>query len=112
MLYVRTVQEEHGSGRRLICIGYRVRATRIVHLIVALWMLAIPLVATAQPHIAIILALSLVALLCRAWWRGNRLASQAVHVFDDFADRLGFVRCRTPQEEKRTLVLGTQSATS
>jgi glycosyltransferase involved in cell wall biosynthesis len=101
MVEVCTAQEDHGGGRRLIRVRYRLRFsgyTRALAGVAAFTGLAAsllgswPLACEAAVFAALCLA---------AWWRGTRRAARVVGVFDMIARRLNLVRCEpagTPDE--------------
>lgn len=89
LLHVCTVQEEHGGGKRLIRIRYRLRPTRFAWLMAGLGTLTVAAAAEAHALAGLGAAAAVVATLLGAWWRGSRLASHAIGVFEEFARRLG-----------------------
>src|SRR5205823_8782766 len=93
VVQVCTAQEDHGSGRHLIRVRYRLRPSGYMDLmasaggvgvLVAAYLLAWP-VALAS---GLLLATCLVL-----WWRGTCRATHALAVFDALAQHLGLVRC-------------------
>jgi hypothetical protein len=102
-LRISTAQEEHGSGRRLLRICYRLRPTRfgVLALIVALTTWA----AAACLHLPLGTAgLALTAALSATIvWRGRRLARDVVCIFDELALELGMLPCSDPGADKATI---------
>jgi hypothetical protein len=91
---VCTVQEEHGRGKRLIRLRYRLRPsgyTKALGIAAALSALAAVGLSARAPAW---LALVLVAGCLGAWWRGIRRASHLIAVFDELARSLGLLRFR------------------
>jgi len=93
-LRVTTVQEEHGSGRRLIRLRSRLESTWVAWTALAAAAVTIGLAAAWSPTAAVGLAAGalLVALAIRR--RGVRLAAQIAEAFDEAANGLGFLPCR------------------
>lgn len=91
-IQIRTVQENHGSGQRLICIHYRLRLTRLSWGI-ALIGLALTAVLAMCKLLPAALGLGLWAImLMGVWRRGIVLASYAVRAFDVLAGKMRFAR--------------------
>jgi GT2 family glycosyltransferase len=93
MLQVRSAQEDHGGGKRLIRVRYRLRPTPLAQLAGALGAAATVLAAGCHVLLAAGAAAVLAALAAGAWWRGARLAAQAAAGFDGLARGLGLIRC-------------------
>jgi hypothetical protein len=97
ILKVGTVQEDHGAGRRLIRVRYRLAFAR--------WIVAAGLAglltaaAGRSPRAATVLTLLIVALAGHLWWRAGRLASRVVRMFEAEAAALGMAAC--PEDETR-----------
>lgn len=94
ILHVCTVQEEHGGGKRLIRIRYRLRPSRFAWLMAALGALTVAAACEAHAAAGLGAAAAVCLGLLGTWWRGSRLASYAIGVFEDFAQRLGLVSLR------------------
>jgi hypothetical protein len=93
-LRVRTAQEEHGGGRRLIRVAYRLRPRGSVRLITAAGLAATALAAIlAPPATAIVPAVLTAGFLGLVWRRGTKLGGRAVQVFDAVAREMNLVRC-------------------
>jgi hypothetical protein len=95
-LRVRTAQEEHGGGKRLIRVAYRLRPRGSVRLIAAAGLAATALTAILAPlATAIVPAVLTAGFLGLVWRRGTRLAGRAAQVFDAIAREMNLVRCAT-----------------
>jgi GT2 family glycosyltransferase len=95
-LRVTTVQEDHGGGKRLIRVRYQMGMTDLARVVGLLALAATA--ATAGLHLLAGPAGLLLGGLCwlGVWWRGTRLASQAVRAFDGLARGLDLIRCGPP----------------
>jgi GT2 family glycosyltransferase len=88
-----TAQEEHGGGKRLIRVRYRVRPGgrwKVCGILAAL--LAVVAVGLGS-EVAGLAAGGALAICAAAWWRGTHRAAQAVAVVGAMAAKLGLVRC-------------------
>jgi hypothetical protein len=99
---VRSVQEEHGGGKRLIRIGVRLRPSATAALLgvggslALLGLTAERTLLTAEPVPPLLAAAVAAPLLVAAaliWARGRRLAAAAVAAFDAAARELGLIAC-------------------
>jgi len=89
IVQVCTVQEDHGSGRRLIRIRYRLRPIATVRQVRAA--AGVPAVLGLWP---VATAAGALLLGCGAlWWRGTWRAARIVVVFDRLAREMGMARC-------------------
>jgi hypothetical protein len=98
---VRTAQEDHGSGGRLIRVRYRLRpggpmkvllVAAALAALVAVDFLALPAAAAAGMLLAS--AGAALATCFAAWCRGASRASRALALFDALAGQIGLVRCQ------------------
>jgi hypothetical protein len=109
IVQVCTAQEEHGSGKRLVRVRYRLRASGYMRAVGTLATLAaviaVSLLEWAPFQATSILGVSLGgwAACFGLWWRGTRRASQAVAVFDFLARSLGLLRCGAAPAQERVL---------
>jgi GT2 family glycosyltransferase len=95
-VHVCTAQEDHGSGKRLIRVRYRLRLSAYSKIIAVILLLATGVAAGFQFWPAAgVFAGALVVFCSAIWWRGAHRASQAVAVFDAMARRMGLVPCET-----------------
>jgi GT2 family glycosyltransferase len=90
---VCTAQEDHGGGKRLIRVRYRLGLSRLARVAAALGLAGAGAAAGLHVAAGAAAAAALAALLLAAWWRGTRLAGQLAAGFDGLAHRLGLVRC-------------------
>jgi len=99
-LRISTTQEEHGSGKRLIRVRYRLRFRRIA--IVTLVAGCLLILAASRLHIGLAAVSGVIGLVALAavWWRGATAAAQVTRIVDGAASRLGLIRC-LPREEGR-----------
>jgi GT2 family glycosyltransferase len=93
MLQVTTAQEDHGGGKRLLRVRYRLRPTGLARLAVGLGLGATAVAAGLHVLAAAAGAAVLIGLAAAAWWRGTRIAARAVAGFDAMARDLGLIRC-------------------
>jgi GT2 family glycosyltransferase len=89
---VFTVEEDHGSGRHLIRIRYRLWPSGYVTALVCLAALGVAAALFWPWPAGAVTALSLVGFLTM-WGRGVSRAAQVLALFDRWADDLGMVRC-------------------
>jgi hypothetical protein len=90
VLKVVTVQEDHGGGRRLVRVRYRLSITPgLVGSTIAGLLI---LIAVGLPW-AVIPALGMIGLGGRLWWKASQTASRVVRLFDLLAAEMGMVPC-------------------
>jgi GT2 family glycosyltransferase len=88
-----TAQEEHGGGKHLIRIRYRMRLSGRTKLLVILaGLLAVVSIAWGSWLVGLATGVVL-AVGAAAWWRGTQRAAQAIAVVRAMAAKLGLVRC-------------------
>ena len=93
ILNVLTAQEEHGSGRRLIRVRYRMIPTGLHKLaVIAASMLAVA-VLLVHPWFGVGLVILAASATVISWTRGRRVAGRVVQLFDLIAHRLGMALC-------------------
>jgi GT2 family glycosyltransferase len=105
VVQVSTAEEDHGAGKHLIRIRYRMRPSGYMKVLGVLAGVA-AVVAVGSPEWAAPFATPLCLATCfiggmlclTAWWRGMHRATQAVAVFDFLASSLGFIRCAESAE--------------
>jgi GT2 family glycosyltransferase len=96
-LQIVTAQEDHGGGKRLIRVRYRMRATDLAKLVAILALMAIAAMVGLHP-VGGAAALALCVLFgLGAWWRGTRLASQAAQACEGLARQMNLIRCPSPK---------------
>jgi GT2 family glycosyltransferase len=97
---VRTAQEDHGSGKRLIRVRYRLRLSGYTGTFAALGLVAAAGAALVPSWCAAVLALGVLAGCAAAWWRGAWRAAQLVGMLDALAGGLGLIPCKpSPRPE-------------
>jgi hypothetical protein len=93
ILNLVTAQEEHGSGRRLMRVRFRLTPSGL-HKLAALTILtAAASAAFTHPWLGLALALAAAAGFAFAWSLGLRAASRVVRLFDGVALRLSMIPC-------------------
>jgi GT2 family glycosyltransferase len=91
---VATVQEDHGSGRRLIRVRFTMRLRPSARLAVGLGLVAAAaFVAPLGWAVGSGIAGGVLATTGLGWWFATRAAARAVAVFDHAAAKLGLLRC-------------------
>jgi hypothetical protein len=94
LVQVCTAQEDHGGGKRLIRVRYRLRFTELARLMVSVGVAATAVAGTFQIALAAAGAGLLTTLLLAVWCRGRRLAGQAINGFDKLAQDLKLLRLK------------------
>jgi hypothetical protein len=98
-VYVTTVQEDHGSGRRLIRARFLMRLGTAARLAVGLGLVAAAAVGASVDWIAGAgIAAGVLAVTGIGWLSAARRAARAVAVFDHAAQKLGLFRCGAAAE--------------
>ena len=87
---VSTVQEDHGSGRRLIRLRYVLRPDSLVPVGLAGAAGVLAAASGAWPSVAG--AAAVAGIIVGQWWRGARRAAGVVAAFDRIATRMGLVQ--------------------
>jgi hypothetical protein len=90
---VCTAQEEHGGGRRLIRVRYRVKARGTYWLLAGLGVALTAATAAVNPLLALAPALTAAGSLGYVWRKGQRTAGKVARVFDTAAAQMNLVRC-------------------
>ena len=93
---VCTTQEEHGGGKRLIRVRYRVRPEAPLWVLAVLGLALTAAVAVVNPILAAAPAVAALGSLALAWKRGLRTAGQVSRVFAVTAAQLKLIRCDRP----------------
>jgi GT2 family glycosyltransferase len=109
VVQVCTVQEEHGSGKRLIQARFRLRASGYTRLVVVVTCCTAIIAAVFQLWPATIAAVVLGLTAAGAWVRGVYRAGQAVQVFDIVARQLGLARCDAAARARTEAAADAQS---
>jgi GT2 family glycosyltransferase len=97
---VCTAQEDHGSGKHLLRVRYRLRASGYLKAVGVATVLAGAVAAGWQLWMAALGTGMLLASCLGLWWRGAYRASQAMSVFDLLAGDLGLIRCDASSDPK------------
>jgi O-antigen biosynthesis protein len=90
---VYTGQEDHGGGKRLIRVRYRMRPTAFGKAVGLLGAAAAAVTACFSPVAGAGVAAAVAGLALVVWWRGARLAGQVAAGFDGLARGLGLDPC-------------------
>ncbi|MBW3622436.1 MAG: glycosyltransferase [Armatimonadetes bacterium] len=98
-LQVRTVQEDHGSGKRLIRVQYKLRLTRLAKLVGQVGGVAALVAVMFHSLPAALVGGAMTGMVMGAWLHGTNTASKVVKVFDGIARRMRFIRCTDPEAE-------------
>jgi O-antigen biosynthesis protein len=93
IVQVCTAQEEHGEGKRLVRVRYRLRPSGYLKQLAwaALFAAALTLALPAWPVAGA--GAAALAVGAALWWRGTSRAARARTVVNALADRLGFFQC-------------------
>jgi GT2 family glycosyltransferase len=98
---VRTAQEDHGSGKRLIRVRYRLRLSGYTRALLLLGVAAGLGSALLPSQAGAVLALAVLAVCAAVWRRGVKRASQVAGMLDALAGGLGLIPCAPRQPEAR-----------
>jgi hypothetical protein len=90
---VCTAQEEHGAGKRLIRVGYRLRLRECTKVFYGVGLLATLGMAGINVNLAAAMLAVVLAAFLAVWWHGAGRAARAVRVFDAVAEGLRLIRC-------------------
>jgi hypothetical protein len=93
MLKVVTAQEDHGRGRRLIRIRYRLGTTARLRVIGAVSLVAVAVLAQPYPLVAMGAAVLVLGLGVRAWVRGLAAATRVIALFRAQAHQMHLIDC-------------------
>ncbi len=94
-----TAQEEHGGGRRLIRVRYRLRPRGTFWLLAGLGVVLTAATAVVNPVLAAAPALTAVASIGWVWLQGVRTARQVGRIFDAAAAQMNLIRCDRPSQK-------------
>jgi hypothetical protein len=92
-LQVCTAQEDHGSGKQLICVRYRLRLTPFARAVGVVSLTVAAAIGVFDVACGAAAAAVLGGPLFAAWWRGAVLARDVVEGFDGLARGQGLIRC-------------------
>jgi O-antigen biosynthesis protein len=97
---VCTAQEDHGSGKRLIRLRYRLRFRGTLHLIGWAAVAGAGLGGAINAFLGIGVAAVAIGFLGAVWWRGLRLAGRLARLVELAAGELKLIRCQVvPAQE-------------
>jgi GT2 family glycosyltransferase len=96
-LQVCTAQEDHGGGKRLLRVRYRLRLTPFARAVGVVSLTAAAAVGVFNIACGAAAVLVLGGLLFPAWWRGAALARDVVEGFDGLARGQGLIRCEAAE---------------
>jgi hypothetical protein len=109
-ILVRSVQEDHGSGRRLLRIRFTMRAGTTIKIAGTLGLaIAAILGVVFGGAVGFSFAAFAASAIGTGWWSAARSCARAVAVFDHAAKKLGLYRCSTRTEHDA--IATTQGAT-
>jgi GT2 family glycosyltransferase len=94
----RTVQEDHGSGRRLLRVRHRVRPTVLGWAVSLVAVVALMAGALLPSPLAALYGAALLVGGALCWWHGTRVAGRVADAFTRAAAELGFALCRAAGE--------------
>jgi hypothetical protein len=93
LVEVRSVQEEHGGGKRLIRVAFRARMTRSTIVLATAGVLAALGLAAGSLGFAAGLSVPFLSAVAIVWARGRQLAAQVVAAFDRTAADMNLIAC-------------------
>jgi GT2 family glycosyltransferase len=93
VVQVCTAQEDHGAGKRLIRVRYRLRPRGATRALALAGTAGVVGVALASPAAGAAASILFPAACLGAWWRGLRPAAEVARVFDAVAASMGLVAC-------------------
>jgi hypothetical protein len=93
VVQVCTAQEDHGGGRRLIRVRYRLRPSSYTKLVGFAALAAGGIACFLQAWPAALIFGGILATGLAVWWRGRYCASQAVGLFDAMARQINLIPC-------------------
>jgi hypothetical protein len=103
VLQVFTAQEDHGSGKYLVRVRYRLRPSGYLHGLGTLTILGGILAAGFQLWPLALVSGVLAAVGLGLWWRGTRRAGHFLTVFDRWAKNLGMIGLEPTVPQKRVM---------
>jgi hypothetical protein len=93
MLRVATDQEEHGEGRRLIRIRYRLGPTASMNVVGTMTLVGLTIAAWCYPTAAMAGGALMLGFVARAWARGRSAATRVMALFHTQAHRMQMIPC-------------------
>ena len=101
---VCTAQEEHGGGKRLIRVRCRLRPSETLWAGSVVSAAGVAAAALCDPSAGVVLGTLLLIAAGAAWWRGRKLARQAVQIIAGVAEAMGMVRCEPTAVEPQKVL--------
>jgi hypothetical protein len=89
---VSSVQEDHGGGKRVIQLRYRLRPDGLVVGVLTLGVVIAPIALSAGAWLAFAADAVVLLLGMGIWWLGTRRAMKVVAIFDQIATAMGLLR--------------------
>ena len=99
LLRVITAEEEHGGGRRLVRIRYRLTPTPTAWVACVVTLAGAVAVACIAPRLAVALGAAAATLTLCGWALGRRAAAHVLRLFDTIAQRLLMLDCSRATSE-------------
>lgn len=93
VVQICTAQEDHGAGKRLIRVRYRLRPRDAARALALAGVICVAGVAWFSPVAGAAAGIFFPAACVSAWWRSLRPAAQVARVFDGVAASMGLVAC-------------------
>ncbi len=109
---VVTAQEEHSQGKRLIRIRYRLGPTAGMNVLAAVTLIALAVVATPYPRVAIAAGALLLGFGTRAWVRGLTAESRVIDLFRTQAQRMKLIACPEETQPRAPTALSRDQSVS
>jgi GT2 family glycosyltransferase len=98
LIRVSSVQEDHGGGKRVIQLRYRLRPDGLVVGVLAFAVLIAPIALLAGAWPAVVADAVILLLGLGIWWLGTQRAMKVVAIFDRIATAMGLLRIVSPPE--------------
>jgi GT2 family glycosyltransferase len=89
---IDTVQEEHGSGNRIVRVRSRLHTSTLTKTCLVVGAILVSMATFISPAVAVGWSIGITLLLGRAWYRGALLHSKLSEVIDGFALEMSLVR--------------------
>jgi hypothetical protein len=104
VVQVCTAQEDHGGGKHLLRVRFRLRPSGYTRALGFASLLAAGIAALLADWTPLVATGMFLAAALGLWWRGTRRAAQAVGLVDTLAKELRLLRCQpsAPAEDKRS----------
>jgi hypothetical protein len=93
VVQLKTAQEEHGSGKRVIRIGIWLRLNKIAKALLTMWLTVVLLIALSSLPLSLTLVGAMAMWAAVVWSRGARLAAKVLEICDQAAKAMQLVPC-------------------